>query len=64
MALIAVSLLCYAALVYIVFVFMLNENILSTERISAVLNPVHMFFVSFIILTILFLDSRGKLLNT
>ena len=62
--LIAVSLFAYAALVGSYFIFVKEENLFTTGRIPVLLNPVNISFIAFCILIILFLDSRGKLLDT
>ena len=62
--LIAVSLFAYAVLVGSYFIFVEEENIFTTGRIPALLNPVTISFIAFCILLILFLDSRGKILDT
>ena len=59
-ALIAVSLFAYAVLVGYYFTFVEKEDILSTARIPAVLNPIHVVFVCIIIVVFLVVDKRNN----
>ena len=60
-AMVAISVLGYAVMIWLYFALVEEENIFTTLKLPAYLNPIHLIFACGVVFLVLILDKKKKL---